>query len=219
LWQKAIIQVECLWVNLLPGLSAFERKVNVSPLRFKGNIKMKKLLIAFFCTSLLISATVSADVYKWKDKNGKTQYSDTPPMSNIPYTTLSGKKPAQPAQPASAPATDPKKAEEAAKNGKPAQGAPAAPNDPNASKNKVSEDLKEKAAKEAEAKKQQEEKLQAEKKAKDQACKAARSKLAQFEQGGRIYRTNESGERDYYGDKEIAAEIENAKSDIAENCE
>ncbi|OAJ71871.1 hypothetical protein A7976_10490 [Methylobacillus sp. MM3] len=176
---------------------------------------MKKLLIAFFCTSLLMSATVSAEVYKWKDKSGKTQYSDTPPLSNIPYTTLSGKKSAQPEQPAPAAGTDPKKVEEAAKGGK----QPAAAANPNDPKNKVSEDLKEKAAKEAEAKKQQEEKQQAEMKAKDQACKAARSKLAQFEQGGRIYRVNERGEREYYGDKEIAAEIENAKSDVAANCE
>lgn len=177
---------------------------------------MKKLLIAFFCTSLLMSATVSAEVYKWKDKSGKTQYSDTPPLSNIPYTTLSGKKSAQPT-PASG--TDPKKTEEAAKSGKTAPEASVNPNDPNASKNKVPEELKEKAAKEAEAKKQQEEKQQAEKKAKEQACKTARSKLAQFEQGGRIYRVNEQGEREYYGDKEIAAEIENAKSDVAANCE
>jgi hypothetical protein len=136
-------------------------------------------------------------------------------LSNIPYTTLSGKKSAQPEQPAPAAGTDPKKVEEAAKGGK----QPAAAANPNDPKNKVSEDLKEKAAKEAEAKKQQEEKQQAEMKAKDQACKAARSKLAQFEQGGRIYRVNEQGEREYYGDKEIAAEIENAKSDVAANCE
>jgi len=181
---------------------------------------MKKLLIACFCMSLLMSTTAFAEVYKWKDKSGKTQYSDTPPLSNIPYTTLSGKKSAQPAQPA--PAPDPNKAAEAAKSGAPAPGTPGAPvnpNDPNASKNKVSEELKEKAAKEAEAKKQQEEKQQAEKQAKEQACKAARSRLAQFEQGGRIYRVNERGEREYYGDKEIAAEIENAKSDVAANCE
>ena len=178
---------------------------------------MKKLLIACFCMSFLMSATVSAEVYKWKDKSGKTQYSDTPPMSNIPYTTLSGKKSAQPVQPA--PGTDLKKTEEAAKGGKTAPEAQVNPNDPDASKKKVPEELKEKAAKEAEAKKQQEEKLLAEKKVKEQACKAARSKLAQFEQGGRIYRVNEQGEREYYGDKEIAAEVENAKSDVAANCE
>ena len=100
---------------------------------------MKKLLIAFFCTSLLMSATVSAEVYKWKDKSGKTQYSDSPPLSNIPYTTLSGKKSAQPA-----PAADPKKVDGTAKTD---PSAPSNPNDPNASKNKVSEDLKQKAEK------------------------------------------------------------------------
>jgi len=173
---------------------------------------MKKWLIALCCLPLLMSATVSAEIYKWKDKAGKTQYSDSPPLSNIPYTTLSGKK-----SPSSATAAP--KTEEAAKNGKTTPAAPADLNDPEASKNKVSDELKEKAAKDAEAKKQQEDKLAAEKKANEQACKAARSRLAQFEQGGRIYRTNERGEREYYGDKEIAAEIENAKSDIAASCE
>jgi hypothetical protein len=188
---------------------------------------MNKALIAACCVLALASASASAEIYKWKDKAGKTQYSDSPPLSNIPYTTLSGKKapPAAGAVPAAgAPA-----------NGQPPQpGQPkpeampkdkAAPNatgddgDPNPSKHKVSEDLKEKAAKDEEAKKQVEEKAAAEKKAKDQACKDARSRLAQFQQGGRIYRVNEKGERDYYGDKEIEAELENAKSDVAANCE
>jgi hypothetical protein len=208
LWQKAIIQVGRLRVNPLFRLSGYERRVNVSPLRFKGNIKMKKWLIALCCLPLLMSATVSAEIYKWKDKAGKTQYSDSPPLSNIPYTTLSGKK-------APSSAVAPQKAEEV----KSAPTPPTDLNNPEASKNKVSDELKEKAAKDAEAKKQQEDKLAADKKANEQACKAARSRLAQFEQGGRIYRTNERGEREYYGDKEIAVEIENAKSDIASSCE
>lgn len=178
---------------------------------------MKKLVLALCCLSLASVGVASAEVYKWKDKNGKTQYSDSPPLSNIPYTTLSGKKSAQPAPPVAA-ETGSNKAADSAKAGN-APGSPQAPLDPNASKEKVSQDLKDKAAKEAEAKKQEEDKKTAEKKAKDEACKAARSKLAQFQQGGRIYRVNEKGEREYYGDKEIAAEIANAQSDVAANCE
>lgn len=187
----------------------------------KGIWTMKKLLIALCCLPFVMTLPASAEVYKWKDKSGKMQYSDSPPLSNIPYTTLSGKKPAQPAQ--AAPAADPNKpTDPAAKQAAGAAGVPGGPNtpaDPKAAKDKAAQDPKDKAAKDAEAKKQEEEKKAAEKKAKEQACKTARSKLAQFEQGGRIYRVNEKGEREYYGDKEIAAEIQNAKDDVAANCE
>lgn len=188
---------------------------------------MNKALIAVCCVLMFSSVSASAEVYKWKDKSGKTQYSDSPPLSNIPYTTLSGKKSAgdQPAAASTAPVAASKGAADTkakAEGGtKPAGTAPdaSAKEDPNSAKQKVAEDLKEKAAKEAEAKKQQEEKLAADKRAKEQACKNARSRVAQFEQGGRIYRVNEQGERDYYGDKEIAAELENAKNDVEANCE
>lgn len=188
---------------------------------------MNKALIAACCVLVLASAPASAEVYKWKDKSGKTQYSDSPPLSNIPYTTLSGKKSPgdQPAAASAAPAAASKSAADtktkAEGSAKPAAAAPdaSAKDAPDAAKQKVAEDLKEKAAKEAEAKKQQEEKLAADKRAKEQACKNARSRVAQFEQGGRIYRVDEQGERQYYGDKEIAAELENAKNDMEANCE
>lgn len=181
---------------------------------------MKRLLLVLCCLPLIVSLAASAEVYKWKDRNGKTQYSDLPPLSNIPYTTLSGKKPTQPADPAPGPV------DQATTNSKaPADKPPMPPGspqslvDPNAAKEKVSQDLKDKAAQDAANKKQDEEKKEADTKAKADACKAARSRLAQFEQGGRIYRINEQGEREYYGDKEIAAEIQNAKDDVATNCE
>lgn len=192
---------------------------------------MKKLVLALCCLSLIAAMPATAEVYKWKDKSGKTQYSDSPPLSNIPYTTLSGKKPAQPQQaPVNAPAnTDPAASAPGiapapgAKAGKAPvaapPGGPQAPADPNASLQKVPQELKDKAAQDAAGKKQEEEKKAAEAKNKEQTCKAARSRLAQFEQGGRIYRVNEKGEREYYGDKEIAAELQNAKDDVAANCQ
>lgn len=186
---------------------------------------MKRLILVACCALVCMSGAVLAEVYKWKDASGKTIYSDTPPLSNVPYSTLSGKKspapaappveaPAAPAPaaggtPAAAPATD------AAKAGAAAPAAAAKPADPAAEK-KAQE---EKAAKEAERKKYQEEKLAAEKKNKERACKDAKSRLAQYQQGGRIYRMNEQGEREYIGDKEITVELEQAKADVEANCE
>lgn len=187
---------------------------------------MSRLLIALCCAALLVPALASAEIYKWKDKSGKIQYSDSPPLTNTPYTTLSGKKVPAVAPAPVAPAADSQKQP----NGGAKSAAAAAPStpkgngeEPNPSKDKVEQGLKDKAAQDAknaaDTKKQQEEKQAAEKKVKDQACKEARSRLAQFSQGGRIYKINEQGERDYYGDKEIAAELENAKNDVAANCE
>ncbi len=36
-------------------------------------------ILSFISSSILLSATVGADVYKWKDRYGKTQYGDKPP--------------------------------------------------------------------------------------------------------------------------------------------
>jgi hypothetical protein len=186
---------------------------------------MNKALIIACCTLMLASTIASAEVYKWKDKSGRIQYSDTPPLSNIPYTTLSGRKPAVKPPIEDAPVeevadfSETTNGAEQAPKPSPAVPPPPSKEDPNPSQHKVSDDLKEKAAKDEEAKRQQEERLAAESKAKEQACRSARSRLAQFEQGGRIYRVNEQGEREYVGDKEIAVELENAKSDVEENCE
>lgn len=169
---------------------------------------MKKLLLVLCCLPLLAFLTSAAEVYKWKDKNGKWQYSDSPPLINVPYTTLSGKTyspPAETAAPADAGAQTPAAGAAAGKNG-------AAKDD------KAAQDPKDKAEQDAAKKKQEEEKAAAEAKLKEEKCKNARIRLAQFQQGGRIYRANENGEREYYGDKEIAAEIQNAQGDIEANC-
>ena len=205
---------------------------------------MNRLIVAACCALVLVPAAQAAEVYKWKDASGKTVYSDTPPMTHTPYTTLSGKKLLTPQPPKSAGATaeavvdssvppadaaktgtgDAAKAGTDADKGTADAGkagaAPAgkAAADPAAEKKAKDAAAKEAAAKEA-AKKQQEERQAAEKKAKEQACKNARSRLAQFQQGGRIYRLNEKGEREYFGDKEISVELEQAKADVEENCE
>jgi hypothetical protein len=185
---------------------------------------MRRLLLALCCLPLVMPFAASAEIYKWKDKSGRIQYSDSPPLSNTPYTTLSGKKSAQPAmsapEPAPAPAEGQPMPAPGSKAGKtPANmppGGPQAPADPEATKEKVPQELKDKAAQEAAGKQQEEAQKAAA--AKEQACTAARARAAQFEQGGRIYRINEKGEREYYGDKEIAAELEKAREDVAANC-
>jgi hypothetical protein len=187
---------------------------------------MKKLIMAVGCVFMLASMAsmaAGAEIYKWKDAKGKTQYSDVPPVGNIPYTALSGKKPA------GVPGVENQNVEGSASPANPAAGGGAKPGEqpkPDAGKPPADakaadaaaqkKALEEKTAKDAEVKKLQQEKLAAEKKAN---CKKALSDKATFEQGGRIYEVDEKGERHYIGDKEMAARLEQAKSDVATYCE
>lgn len=184
---------------------------------------MKKLVFALAGIMLIASGSALAEIYKWKNSKGEMQYSDSPPLSNIPYTTLSGKKPpGVPAAPVDTENNQPgeAKSDAAAAPAKPGDAASkpadAKPSDKDAAQKKAAA---QKAAQEAEAKKQQEEKAAAEKKAKEAACRSAKAKVAQFKQGGRIYRINEQGEREYYGDEEIANGLKQAQEDVEANCE
>jgi type IV secretory pathway VirB10-like protein len=189
---------------------------------------MNKWVMAACCAIGLASMSAGAEIYKWKDASGKMHYSDTPPTSRVPFTTLSGKKPAAlPDSSAPAPSADksakpiegapsvaqpvPTKPAEA----KPKEGAPSVdPKDAEAQK-KAQE---EKAAKEAELKRLQEEKLAAEKQIKEQNCRNARARAATYQQGGRIYTVDPNGERHYVGDQEMQEQLEQARADIESNC-
>lgn len=171
---------------------------------------MKKWLVMACCAMAAAPLTSAAEIYKWKDASGKIHYSDTPPPGKTPYSTLSGKKPEQ-AEPA-APVAEATPADAKA----PAKAAlPAAGKDDPAQK-KAEED---KAAREAEIKRLQAEKAAMEKSIREQNCANARKRIAQFEQGGRIYTVDEKGERHYYGDAEIASELERARADVQANCQ
>ena len=64
---------------------------------------MRKMKINFIqlpwvlCALLLALPLLGhAEIYKWKDKNGTTKYSDTPPPSNIKQEAIGSKKGAKP---------------------------------------------------------------------------------------------------------------------------
>ena len=54
-----------------------------------------KLRILLLC-ALMLPMLANAEIYKWKDKEGKIRYSDVPPPSNVQQETLNGKKVAKP---------------------------------------------------------------------------------------------------------------------------
>jgi hypothetical protein len=54
--------------------------------------------IALLALALMLAAPqmANAAIYKWKDKDGVTRYSDTPPPGAVHYESLGSKKPATP---------------------------------------------------------------------------------------------------------------------------
>lgn len=140
-------------------------------------------------------ALAQAQVYKWKDKNGVIQYSDTPPASakaeeikpNVPVSS---------------------KAQAVVKDAKATEVSP----------DKLEVDAK-KRQRQAELEKIEQENKAMKDKARAERCKAAQKNFNTYEQGGRIIDVNEKGERNYLSDEAIAKGKAEAKKIIVENCD
>ena len=157
---------------------------------------------------LMVFGTASslshAEIYKWKDKNGETRYSDTPPPSNIKQEALRGKKAVQAT--GQAPLTP-------AEAAKPAIAKEA----PKESMNKEDEAAQQR-QRNAEAEKRNKQEKEAEAKRKAENCKAAKANFETYKQGGRVYKMNEKGEREYLDDKDLTEGKAKAQNEINENC-
>ena len=141
---------------------------------------------------LLGAAGAQAEICRWKDAQGRTQYSDNPP----PGVTCIGQLKVP--KPGPAPASG-----DAAKSGKSIQ--------------ELDMEFKKRRQEkqEAERKLQQERDEAAQKKA---ACDAARSRLAGLKAGGRIARFDASGQRIFLGDEEIKREAAEAERTVKDLC-
>lgn len=148
-----------------------------------------------------------ADIYKWKDKDGNTRYSDTPPPSNIKLENIGTKKAVSPTgkEPLSAVA----------------QPAPAAPakeivlETPPRNEEDVAAEQR---RRNAEAEKKNKQEKEAESKLKAENCKAAKANLASYAQGGRVYKMNEKGEREYLDDAGLKQGADKARGEVAQYC-
>lgn len=162
---------------------------------------MNKLVVSFCIMLLMPMSGQTADVYKWKDAEGKIRYSDTPPSGKTPYELLSGKK---------APATRAPVSEEGASTSSASAKdvKPTADKELDARKRKAEADNVEKKA---------QEKLE-QQKVREQNCSTAKSNLMNYKQGGRLYRIDEKGERQYMDDKDLAAALEKANKEVEQWC-
>lgn len=149
---------------------------------------MKHLLLLLI---LCAAFGVQAQVYKWVDKDGKTQYSDQPPppgatksetqkvtsvVTSIPSTSTPGKT-----------------VQERAKDS-----------------DKARADTSDKQKKDEEAAKVAQQN--------QEACASARSSLKTLQDGGRITTTGADGERTLMDDDQIQKEIVKAQKNVADAC-
>ena len=156
---------------------------------------MKPSITAAAAALLLLStAAAQAGICRWKDSQGQTQYSDSPPPGVTCIGQLKVPKPA----PAPAPASG-----DTAKSGKSVQ--------------ELDMEFKKRRQEkqEAERKLQQERDEAAQKKS---ACDSARSRLAGLKAGGRIARYDASGQMIYLGDEDIKREAAEAERTVKDLC-
>ena len=167
-------------------------------------------LLCVMCALIALPMLAKADIYKWKDKDGTVRYTDTPPPSNIKQESISGKKLTKPtgqaplAPVANADAT----AVKDEMHGK-----------DSAAKAESTEDAAAKLRqKNAEADKNNKKEKEAQAKMKEENCKASKANLASYQQGGRVYKMNEKGEREYLDDAGLKAGAEKAQKEVSDYC-
>lgn len=158
--------------------------------------------LAVGLVTMLFAAPSFAQLYKWVDKDGRTRYSDRPPVG-IQATPL-GRPPA-PAAPASASAAP--AAGDAAKD---ARKGPLTPAEQEIEFRRRIKEAQEAAAKGETAKREEEERKE--------NCARAREMLGTLQSGQRIARTDSKGERAYLDDSQRVQETAKAHEAVASWC-
>ncbi len=163
---------------------------------------MKRLSMAIglaLCLALPLPA--SAQLYKWVDANGKVQYSDKPPPSNVKTDKLR-EAPRAPRPPA--------------KDAKGDSNKDAAASGPKT----VAEQEQAFRKRQADSAKEDKGRAQKESEASERAenCKRAKAAVANLELGGRQSRINDKGERVFLSDQQVGQETARAREEAAAAC-
>jgi hypothetical protein len=169
-----------------------------------------RLLSVLFTSMMFASSLGYAEIYKWKDVEGKLRYSDVPPKSDVKYEVLNKKKESR-APEANKPMSNEVKlaksleANSLGKNAKEVTGI----------ENKGYEKIKENAAKTTKAPAVDDGDMVA---MNAENCRAAQSNYALYNNGGRIKQVNAKGEVVFLDNAEIAGAKANAQKDIDKFC-
>ena len=157
---------------------------------------MRNRRFTVFLLTLLIALPVQAQVYKWKDAQGRTVISDTPQPGAGKQAPVAGRPPA---------------GESGANGGEAAASAPP--------KSWAEKDLEFR-------QRQQQNRENAEKAAKEKAeaeqrkenCQRAQIQLKEMESGQRISRMKPDGEREYLNDQQRQQEVDRARQSVQSWC-
>ncbi|MGQ5487860.1 DUF4124 domain-containing protein [Thauera sp. ZXT1-4] len=163
-------------------------------------IRRPLLLVA-----LLLSLPAAAQIYSWKDKDGRVHYSDTPPLTGEVSVVQGTRAP----RPAAATAADSPAADGASETA----GAPKGP--PTLAEREQA--FRERRAAEAEAAAKAEE-AAARDAERARFCEQARNQLTALQSGQRVSRFNATGEREYLDDAARNAEAQRLQQQISEHC-
>ncbi|HJV27708.1 MAG TPA: DUF4124 domain-containing protein [Aromatoleum sp.] len=168
--------------------------------------------------SLLFALPAAADVYQWRDAQGRINYSDTPPTEGKAQTIRKSARASAPTTEESKPADGDKTAAQGSADGN--KGQPdkdkADPSKPKTTAEKELEFRQRRAAAaeaEAKAEKQREEADE-----RKQACERARGQLTALETSRRVTRYNSSGERELIDDATRKTEGERVQKFVDANC-
>jgi Domain of unknown function (DUF4124) len=152
----------------------------------------------------LTLALPAAAQWKWRDANGRTQYSDLPPPSGVPEQDIllrpSGSTNNRRATPVAAPASSASAAPLAAIR--------AADPELEARRKKAEQEVVDK-------KKAEDDKLAA---VKAENCTRAKDQMRTIDSGVRMARTNAKGEREFLDDGQRATEAKRTRDAIASEC-
>ena len=172
------------------------------------------LRLSVLIVSLLAALPAAAQIYQWKDAQGRTHYSDTPPPKE-PVRTIREAKPR----------TAPVVIEEGALQGEgrpesgeatPAANGNAEPAKPPTLAEKDAEFRKRQAASAEAAEKAEKERQRKEELSRK--CDEARGQAAALQSGQRMVRFSASGEREVLDDAGRASALEGTQKFIADNC-
>lgn len=169
-------------------------------------MRVTRTLFVLALTLGVLAAPAFAEIYKWKDKDGVTRYTDTPPPNGVKPLSTIGKKATKPATTTSA-ETD---------------AAKLTTNDTSQTTPKIDDNspaaLAEKRRQLAETEKKNKAEKEAEQKRRELNCNTAKANFQTYSQGGRIYKTNAQGEREYLGDEDLKNGVAQAQKEMQENC-
>ncbi|WP_407277696.1 DUF4124 domain-containing protein [Aromatoleum evansii] len=178
--------------------------------------------LSLLALSLTLALPATAQVYQWRDAQGRINYSDTPPPTGAAKTVKPSSRPKAAAADESVPdesgegvSQNPAADGAAGEAGKQAK-EKADPSKPKTMAEKEAEFRQRKvAAAEAEAKAEKDRQRAAEV---ARYCDQARSQIAGLKNSRRVSRFNSEGQRELMDDTARTAEIERSQRYIDENC-